>query len=375
MEKYQLAKLYDFNGDLSRRWYVEYKYLHPEHKQYKKFRIWISERLLTKHARYIRASEIKDEINNQLRAGFNPFVPKTVDPWIREAVEDIVLLKQKTCRRKSWVSYKSMTGKFLSWIDQHGYTNMTARDLTQQMAVSFLDHLLTKQNLSKCTYNCYLMCMKTIFTDLKARKLVSENPFSTLKKMTLDEPDLVILTNDEKKAIKENLPHKHFQLYCVSMLVYYCFLRPAEIMRLQVQDIDFENYSILVNGNKSKNKKRYYVTMPMDLARLILSLNLQNYPGSYYIFSNNSHLTPGPNQVAPTRVSELWKRYVKEPLNIDKGIYDLKHNGNGDALLSGVDIRQIQLQNRHWSLEQTQIYLNKFNRNPGEDFRKKMPSF
>jgi integrase len=76
--------------------------------------------------------------------------------------------------------------------------------------------------------------------------------------------------------------------------------------------------------------------------------------------------------VAPTRIAECWRKFAKE-FGIKKNIYALKHTGNGMALENGANIRDLQLQNRHSSLDQTQRYLDRFSRNVSEKFINSFP--
>lgn len=373
MEKYQLAKVHDYGGNLDKRWFVEYKFLHPESKLYVKFRVWISSRILTKQARYIKGIEVKNSINQRLKAGFNPFVNK--QKQLIAAVLEIVEMKKHTCSPKSHASYRSMAGKFIEWVKANKMQNFFADEFTRQHAYAFLDDLLVKNKVGACTRNCYLICMKTIFNDLVKRQHLEINPWHPITRLKVSEPDLVLLSDFEKDKIRENLPEMHPRLYVVSLLVYYCFLRPAEIVRLQVKDIDLANAYITVQGGKSKNKKYYKVAMPDHLVNEFKKIGTQLFQSDFYVFTNRFQLTPGPKPMASTRIAEIWNQIVKTKLGINKNLYSLKHNGNGVAVESGIDIRQIQLQNRHWSLEQTQIYLQRFNKTPNKGFRDKMPEF
>lgn len=375
MEKYLLAKIFDFNGDLNKRWFVEYKFKHPETKLHKKFREWISLKLLTKQARYAEATLIKNKINSKLKSGFNPFEPNKTGKPIIEAVNEILSLKQSTCIKKAYYSYRSMCKTFTEWVKENKFHTLTPEEFTKQKAYLFLDHVLTARKVSNRTHNCYLICMKTIFNNLTDRDYLEINPFQKIKRLPVKETDLTFITDMEKALIKHSLPELHYQLYCVMLLVYYCFLRPAEIVRLKICDFNFFDSSILVKASKSKNKKNFTLTMPQMLIEALLPLKLENYNQNLYLFSNGHKLTPGTAEIAPTRIAEIWNLTVKQKLMINKNIYDLKATGNGDAFTAGIDARQIQLQNRHHSLEQTQIYLNKFNNRAGDEFKNKMPTF
>lgn len=375
MENYQLAKIYDRGGDLSKRWYVEYKFKHPETKKFQDFPTWISGKLLTKEARYKKAIEIKNNINSDLKSGYSPFDAAERKTLLMDAIDLMVKIKKKTCEPKTHSSYKSMCGKFKAWLQERKLHRLYPDEFTEAAAYDFLDGLLTVKDLSNCTRNCYLMCMKTIFNDLRRRKYFKISVWMDIKKLKVTPPDLVLYDEAERNLVRSELPKLHYSLYCVSLLIYNCFLRPAEIMRLKIKDFDFVNNCILVQARISKNKKLHYVSMPGSLVETLLKIDLNGLDKSMFLFSNHHALTPSFKKTASTRISEVWKEIVIDGLGVQKHIYDLKHNGNSAASESGINARQIQLQNRHHSLEQTQQYLDRICRKPNEAFRLKMPAF
>lgn len=105
---------------------------------------------------------------------------------------------------------------------------------------------------------------------------------------------------------------------------------------------------------------------------VIKKLHWEQHNVNYFAFTRN--LRPGIKEAAPTRISEYWRAWANKH-NITKCIYQLKHTGAGMALQSGIDVRDLQLQLRHHSLEMTQVYLEKFNKRPSENLRKNFPVF
>ena len=96
MELYLLPKINDEGGNLSARWYVEYKFKHPETNKYVKFRTWISNKLNTRTARYAKATEIKNSLSVKLKTGFNPFENTQRNFLLKEAFAEILRIKDAT---------------------------------------------------------------------------------------------------------------------------------------------------------------------------------------------------------------------------------------------------------------------------------------
>ncbi len=375
MEKYLLAKINDADGSLTERWYVEYKFKHPETNKYVIFREWISSKLNTRTARYAKASELKRAINIKLQTGYNPFENTQKNYNIRQAFEEILKIKEATTGKRSNSTYKSLSNSFLVWLDKKGYDKLRPSEFSKSNAQEFLDYLLLSKQLSARTYNNHLVAMRTFFDCFFEREFIEVNVWKKLKKLRTKETNLSFFNATERKEIAEFLTEEHYQLYCVALLIYYCYLRPAEIVRLKISDIDFVKNQIIVKGSQSKNGRTQIVVMHPNLVECLKGLHLEKYPPHYNIFATSKRLLPSETEIAPTRIADAWRWYVKEKHNIDKNIYDFKPSGVSEALEGGIHAREIQLQIRHHSLDQTQIYLDKISNVAGQTFREKMPSF
>lgn len=375
MENYILPKIVDQGGNLSARWYVEYKYRHPETNKLIKFREWISSKLLTRSARYNKATELKNIFTIKLKSGFNPFENASRNLTITEAFNEVLSIKEATAGTRTKSTYKSISGIFITWLNKNNYQNLKPADINKYKAVAFLDYTLTVKKVSNRTYNNYLVAMRTLFECFFTRDYIEVNVWKKIPKLKVKQSSLSFFTNAERDIIKNNLPQEHYPLYCISLLIYYCFLRPAEIVRLRICDFDFEKNQIIVKGSQSKNGKTQIVIMHADLCRALQKLNINRVPKDWFVFGTTKSLLPSTTQIAPTRIADAWRWHVKQKYNITKNIYDFKPSGAAAAFDCGIDARQIQLQIRHASLEQTQIYLDKISNKPGQIFREKMPMF
>lgn len=61
--------------------------------------------------------------------------------------------------------------------------------------------------------------------------------------------------------------------------------------------------------------------------------------------------------MARSRVSDLYKKIVKEKYKINKDMYALKHTGAKAFIIGGGNVRELQMQMRHSTLEQTEVYI------------------
>ena len=370
MEKFKTAKLFDAGGDLSQRWFVHYNFRSPETGKYRRFRHWVPQNILTAGGRRDKAHEIIKSINQKLRQGFNPFAHQEKKyTSLSLAIAFILSIKMGTCRKRTQHTYNSMMHQFSEWLESKNLLNLPVDDFNYHHAQEFLDY--TKTTLKNCnrTYNTRITGMKTMFKVLVKREWIMVNPFDKIERLPLEESEIISFTIDDLTNMQKNLPAYDYDLYVCACLIFYCFLRPQEIMRLKISHFQLGSRTIVLPGTVSKNKKHEVVQIPNALLPVLKKLDL-DYPGDYFVFTR--HLKRGQKEAAPTRMAGYWRKFADEH-GIQKNIYSLKHTGAGMAIENGINLRDLQLQLRHSSLEMTQVYLDKFKRQPSEKLANNFP--
>jgi integrase/recombinase XerD len=370
--KYIPAKLNDANNCLESQWYVYFSFKHPETGKKKIFRKWISNRIKTKSRRRDKAKELINRINTKLVRGWNPFSDEDKSLTnIAEAIDFALKMKSNTVGKRTKSTYKSILGTFLSYLKKRKLDCLSIDEMNKEIAQDYCDYLIIEYNYTPRTYNNHVTALKTVFSILLKREYLLHNPFNNIDRLREPEPEITAYSKVELEKIANTLPDYNFELYVISQLIYYCFLRPAEIVRLQFKDLLWDHGMIIIPGTKSKNGKSQVIIIPEQLKKNLHDWKI-DYPDGHFIFSRD--LVPGTKEIAPTRIAEAWRKYANE-FNINKNIYDFKHTGNGFAFDQGFNSRDIQLQNRHSSLDETQKYLNKFRRVASEKFREEFKGY
>jgi len=366
MDDFKLPRIFDADSDLNQRWFVYYYYKNPDTGKFQRFRVFISSKYQTKTARYTHANEIKAEIKRKLLSGFNPFSSRTLGVSLQKALDFAVDYKLSVTGKRTAFTYRSVAKLFLEWAETKEINDKPVKDCSRKHIQKYLDDCLIVEKVSNRTHNNRLRSLKTLFNVLLEREYVDFNPILGIKLIKVNEPGITAYTPEELATITGILPAYNYQLYVISQLIFYCFLRPAELVRLQFKDVMWDNQMILVPGNKSKNGKTETIVIPDQLFENLKDWN-RDYPSDWYLFGKM--LNPGPEKISPNRISDWW-RLFKKKYNFTKNIYDMKHTGNGMAFDQDLNARDIQLQNRHYSLDQTQQYLNKFRRKASDKFVK-----
>lgn len=140
-------------------------------------------------------------------------------------------------------------------------------------------------------------------------------------------------------------------------------MRPVEITRVQIKDIDLLADLIRVPKPNAKNKDAAYIQLLAPMKTLLQEMELHKYPPDFYLFSGRNYL-PGPKQKHPEEARRSWETAVQKRLGIDKKAYSLKHLGNIHYIINNkgnVDREWMQKQNRHKTRAQTDTYIKSLN--------------
>ena len=370
METFKSAKLFDANGDLDKRWFVFYYFRDPETNKWVRLKEWISQTLLTKSSRYARAGEIIKRINLKLRQGFNPFADNNKGlTSIMSALDNFLTSKGYSVRQRTIFSYRSYIKQFKEWLVINNLNNTSVESFSFYQAQDYMDYCCSRKKIKNRTFNNILSALRCIFNFFIEKEMILVNPFNKVKEFAVEESEIIAFSRDDLDIVHDHLPTFCYELYVISLLIFSCFLRPQEIVRLRIRHLKNINDRITIPGNVSKNKKNEGTTVPRQLKQAIRGLQL-DYPDDYYVFGKN--LKPSEKPTAPTRIAGKWKKF-SEKYGIRKNIYALKHTGNGMALERGINTRDLQLQNRHSSLEMTQKYLDRCRRTPSDRFINDFP--
>ena len=370
MERFKSAKLFDAGGDLSKRWYVYYSFRSPETGKYRRIQHWVSEKILTCSGRRDKGHEIIKSINKKLRNGYNPFaLLEKKYTGITVAMTYILSIKEDSCRKRTSNTYKSMIKIFTEWLKAMKIQDIPVDDFNYYRAQEFMDFTKSKLKNGNRTYNNRVTAMKTIFKMLVKREWIQVNPFENIERFPKEDAEISAFSMDDLMIMQKYLPTWNYDLYACACLIFYCFIRPQELVRLRISNFQLERRSIIIPGNVAKNKKQQVVNIPDALFPILLKMDWK-FPGNFYVFAK--HQARGPKEYAPTRIAEAWRKFADHH-GIEKNIYSLKHTGVGMAIEAGINVRDLQLQLRHSSLDETQIYLDKFNQRPSNALNTNFP--
>lgn len=307
------------------------------------------------------AKKLMDHINNLLDAGKNPWIDQDNNKkytTIDKALTFVIDFKNLYIRKRTSHTFDSRVKIIRAWLKKKGFLNKYIYEFTEDVAVNFMNDLITHRKITGRTYNNYLLDYRTFFNTLVKNRYITSNPFHAVSKIPEQETDKRPFLEEEATRYFSYTEKFDYDFYLISLYCYYLALRPAEICRLKVSDFWLSKGVVVVPASKSKNKKKRIVPIALPFLA-ILKEYYKNLPGSYYICSKG--LQPGMNFEHSTRIAEHY-RLIAIQLQIPGEVkfYSLKDTAADRLLESGFTSKTIRDLFGHSSIAATDAYLKKF---------------
>ena len=311
------------------------------------------------------AKDLLLRLTEKLILGWNPWIEKEsgsaymLFSECTEAYRIYIdkLFRDGTYRYESHKSLASQLKNLIEWNNSKRVPITYIYQFDKDLCVSFLDEIYLNRDNSAYTHDNYLSFLKNFSSWCVSRNYLKSLPTEGIlpfgahwkkKKRT------TISAND-MEALHDYLQHtnKHFMLG--AYLLYYCFIRPAEMCRLKISDISVKKQTIFIPDYVSKNKRDGTITLPAKVIKLMLDLGTFNHPSSHYIFSKD--FMPGSEKVSEKIFRDWWARHVRKDLKFPDTykFYSLKDTGITNMLRHS-DVLSVRDQARHSSILMTDIY-------------------
>ncbi len=182
---------------------------------------------------------------------------------------------------------------------------------------------------------------------------ISTDPTKSFKKFAEEETASIAFSPEHQKQLKNLLIAEDTELYIFCMCVFYTFVRPIELRRLKVSQVNLKDKKIQIIGKGAKNKKTQYVMIPKPLADIFIEYKFLERPTNDFLFSSDNDIKYSRNKFS-SNFSALRDKY-ELPKNYS--LYCWKHTGVVEYYKMGCGIKFIQMQCRHSSLDETDKYL------------------
>ena len=279
---------------------------------------------------------------------------------INKAIEAYIADKSRDLRKASMVSYISVAKIFVEWLTTQNIHEMASHLLNQRTCQRFMDELRDRPKFNNNTYNTYLKKYRACFAWMVDRGYCKENPFEKIKTLKKQEKIRQLIPVDARETVVNHVrTSKHPNYEIVMHLIFTSLIRPSEIERLQVRDVDLKNKCIHIPANKAKtHKDRDAALSDTCIALLIPLLSKPGILPTWYLI--NSNYECGPDPCYHGMFKKHWMKIRKDcGLPDEMQLYSLKDSGITEMLEAGVSINQVKEAAGHADISTTNKYIGK----------------
>lgn len=239
-----------------------------------------------------------------------------------EAFGKALRLKTNVVAEKTYGDYKNRLYHFEQWLKQNKSETTTINEITRKFVVEYLNEIQVKT--SARNRNNTRAVLSSIFQTLKDNEIIPDNFVKSINTLKSKPTRNKSYTEKELDAIFKHLEKEDELLLLFIKFIGYNLLRPIEICRLQVKDINLEQKTLTVkaknNTLKTKLIPEILVKELPDLSKLDKEALLftPEQIGGYWdakLINRRDHF------------SKRYSRVVKEYFGFDNnyGLYSFRH--------------------------------------------------
>ncbi|TCK67255.1 phage integrase family protein [Winogradskyella wandonensis] len=334
---------------LSKDWYVYYSFRNPKTNKLKRqpnIKAGAN-RFKTKSERYRFLKVLQRNLSMLLQEGYSPYndnkkidelvdkknkelTTKVVIPsakeenktTIKEAFDLALELKKRVLAETSYPKFKSKVNRFRAWLIENDFKETDdVRRIKKKTVVDYLNSVLLVS--SARNRNNTRTDINTLFKLLEDNEIIKENFITSISKLKTQPKRNKTYKPTVEKEILQHLKQNDKILLLFIRFINYNFLRPIEICRLKIKDIDIKDAKIYL---KAKNK--------MVKVKIIPEILIKELP-------DLSQLNPESFLFTPEKIGGDWdttesnkrdyftKRFKKIKdkfgLGVDYGLYSFRH--------------------------------------------------
>ena len=280
-------KIYIANGDLSKRWYVYFSFRNPKTGKLERMKniYGIVNNYKSKEDRLSILTMYRRNLLSLLKEGYNPFVDNSglyknridklkdslrasniskaknkempleeIKMTLKEAFAFGLKLKEKLISSTTKVSYKNRVVNCLKWIEENHPEISTIDNLNKKIVNKFLNHILDRT--SPRNRNNYRGDLSSIIQTLEDNDVIENNFIKKIPVLKSIPKRNKTYTVEIQKNIYSYLKDKDPILLLYIKFISYNFLRPIEVCRLRIGDVNLSNKTVQFKAKNSPLKTK-----------------------------------------------------------------------------------------------------------------------
>ena len=327
--QYSAPKIYDANGDISKRWYVYYSFRNPVTDKL--------ERQTPIYAGVNRFKNLKERKNaikilakaveNILENGFNPYdedsvpVDEVKNYSIADAITFSLELKKNTLKENSFRDFRIRIKSFEKWLLANGFENRYITAVNKKTIVTFLNSVLSTTSAKNRNNTRAILSM--FFQSLEDNDIIPDNFVKKINVLKSNPERNKTYSSKQEVDIFNYLKSNDELMLLFIQFISYNHLRPVEVVRLQIKDVNVKDRRLYV---RAKNKAVKVKIIPEILLSTLPNLDKFN-PESYLFTPNGIGQDWATNETDKRDYFSKRFKKVKDNFGLGKdyGLYSFRH--------------------------------------------------
>jgi len=353
---FSIPKIYSANGDLKKRWYVYFSFREPNSGKLKRLTPFYgnANKYKTKEERLEVLVVYRKTLLKLLKQGYNPYadnselyrklnskkvsstpqipenqingniraIGEELGMTLREAFDFALNLKEKLVNATTKRGYENRIKNFLIWVKETHPKLKRIKALDKSVVVSFLNDVLNRT--SARNRNNYRTDLSSIMQVLEDNDIIELNFIKKIPVLKSIPERNKTYTLETQENIFDYLEDKDPILLLYIKFISYNFLRPIEVCRLTVKDININNKTIQFKAKNSTLKTKIIPEILWDDLP-----DLSKFKKSAVLFTPEQ--IGGKWETAEENrrdyFTKRFKKVVKDHFNLgtDYGLYSFRH--------------------------------------------------
>jgi integrase len=173
---------------------------------------------------------------------------------VEDAFKLVLEIKKKVLNDISYPGFKSNITRFKDWLHENNFEGKPVATVTKKDVIGYLNRVL--QNTSARTRNNTRIDIGTLFQTLVDNEIVKENFVATINVLKSTPERNKTYTTTLQQDIYAYMEENDKILLLFVKFISYNFLRPIEVCRLKVEDIDLKDRKLYVKAKNSPVKTK-----------------------------------------------------------------------------------------------------------------------
>jgi len=360
--------------------FVYFYYTQGTKRKQAKFQSGLNEFSITKKERDKRVKQLYNSIHDLLTTkvydgkDFNEINKRPAMPSFNQAAEAFIDNRKQFVSERSITNYDLGLGLFKKYLLSIGKPHIQLDCIDGELLEDYIVYMKTyvsslyKKPLSKFTIKEYKDRVGAVLEFWHTKKRVlSYNPMKSIRlgyelRRENQDSTTVFTVKQVQDIIDYTKTHRKPPYLTLLLMIYYTHMRPTEICRLQVKDVDMDARMIYLKASKSKTRIARKVPIDIPMYKHFINTGIdfkdERIKEKYFFsYHGNARIGYVGDRMYNHKNMTYGFKKMLDDLGLDRNFskYHLKHVH--EIVYEGMSFAEVQSKNGHTLSKTTEVYL------------------